>query len=316
MIFTNQLLVLCEQGPNMALLLDRRTRQLPTLYEQTPSTHQHPRFAITKTLLHWGLTSQPGHIIDLGLHGYLDNPSQALHQGTLIWVPHASVLNTGDLTWVSLKNLQELDDPGGSFLCKALAQFWTTMPESSRSLKSISPYPYTSIPNSNITFFGGSFNPWHRAHKACLELHPEPQHIWVIPDVNPRKDTSNRSPWELYKYLLTEVGPLGARVYPGFCGLEFANPTVRWLPFTKVQRPQILMGDDSLVTFPNWIESKTLAQAIHTIWIAPRRSQADAISKAISWLGIHAPDCKINWLNDHPYRDLSSTKIRAQKDQT
>lgn len=219
----------------------------------------------------------------------------------------------GQGTWTALAGIHRFADRDGKAVCAALAQFWSHMPTANPQFKGIQPYGGGPA-SDHVIFFGGTFNPWHRAHRACIELCPNPERIVVVPDTNPRKPITHVAcPWQEFQQLLEETGNLGPSVFPGYAGLDRPNPTSSWLPKTTYVRRDLLMGDDSWVTLPAWIESERLVKALCAIWVAPRRSSETAIGLSREWLSRVAPECEVHFLGDHPYRDLSSTAIRQSQ---
>jgi len=215
--------------------------------------------------------------------------------------------------WLPLAGISRFENPDGSAVCAALAQFWPCMPMGNTLFKNTVPYG-GGRNRDHAIFFGGTFNPWHRAHQACIELCPLKENVVVVPDTNPRKPISHRDcPWQEYQQLIADVKGLGVTVFPGYASLDHPNPTASWLPKTRYAKRDLLIGDDSWVTLPTWIEAERLVAALNAIWIAPRRSAKKDIEFTERWLHRNAPKCEVHFLGDHPYRDISSTKIRRSQ---
>lgn len=310
------LVVLAGCGSNMQVLTPFQSEKtspssLPSI---TIPSGQHPYASFQEWLLPRSLAPKVQHFQLLPMKGFLNNNhSDLLHACAIAWLEKPAPEREG-FKWCPLSEVHTLPYPEGSYLCEALALFWPVMPTYHEGFKDIKPYGYSIANNQSAIFFGGSFSPWHRAHRVCIELCPFPELVIVVPDANPQKELKRRTcPWATYQEVLREVSPLGAAVFPGYSGLEHKNPTVRWLPFTRFPNKQVLMGDDSLASFPSWIEAPTLAQSISQIWVVPRRSPKTRIDSALDWFRTHARACKITFLEDHPYRDVSSTQIRNRK---
>lgn len=235
-----------------------------------------------------------------------------LHMGYLLWLPNPQP--TGQLLqWHALDSIDRFESYDGSFICEALAQFWSKMPTANPRFNDISPFGGAPSHQDQAIFFGGSFNPWHRAHQECMALYPHPEQIILVPDTNPQKPYRQRvCAWASYRDFLARTHQFGAVVFPGFCGREFANPTVSWLPFSHYASRQMLMGEDAFVSLPAWIEATRLVTALNQIWVVPRRSKQSDIHKAQAWFLHHAPHCKLTFLGDHPFRDVSSTAMREK----
>ncbi len=211
--------------------------------------------------------------------------------------------------WISLARLKRLAFDHGAILCEALGRFWEGMPEFHSRLKNIKPFSARNLVSQSITFFGGSFNPWHHGHSACLSLCPQP--VVVVPDMNPfKKGNGDVCYWQQYQHILQIVGDRAEGVFPGFLGLESANPTVAWLPATGCQNKSLLIGDDNLVGLPTWIEANTLVKALDCLYIVPRNANMSEQKTAMAWIQRRNPNCRIVFLGDHPFRDISSTAIR------
>lgn len=305
------LVALCGQGARMSVLLADGHADSCQLPEKPVTPGVHPLVQAGTWLETLGFDPQRASLHPLGMKGF-HNPAHKLSQGILAWFPNQLHPPKSGF-WQNLGTIPSFAESHGSFICEALACFWAFMPSGKPGLASITPFSSQPDPH-HVIFFGGSFNPWHRAHLVCIELCPQPENVVVVPDFNPRKAVRNQScPWQVFRQLSLEIASTGAHVYPGFCGLEYPNPTVSWLPFTQLPQRQMLMGDDSFVTLPGWIRAETLVQALDHLWVVPRQSLPDAIAKSKAWLTRTAPHCQIHFLEDHPYRDLSSTKLRAKR---
>lgn len=220
-------------------------------------------------------------------------------------------------TWIPLNDLGALAFDHGAILCEALAGFWSWMPHAIRRLSSVPGYAEPPPPHRGVTFFGGSFNPWHPGHHACLDAHPDNRLLVVVPDANPFKATHHHTcSWQRYRDLLAIVSPANASLYPGFCGHETANPTVRWLPFIPMPRRALLIGADSFADLPGWYEADHLVENLETLYIVPRQTSDEDMTRSTQWFENHHPAVSLVFLNDHPYRHLSSTAIRANASTT
>lgn len=307
-----KLVVLCGQGAAMEVLLAEAG---PAGKAQLPQRHVsngvHPKTQANTWLQSLGFEFSSARLAMLALAGY-STSSNRLSQGVLLWVPSSS--KPPGLTWQPLSAVAQFAEGDGALVCAALAQFWPQMPTANPAFTGIQPFASGPDPNGPAIFFGGSFYPWHRAHQACVELCPLPSRVIVVPDNNPQKAHQQRPcAWQTYRHLLARVTPLGAHVFPGYCGLEHANPTVGWFPHTTYQQRHYLMGDDSFASLPKWIDAENLVRACHQLWVVPRRSNAADLKRAAAWLAQVAPACELTFLDDHAYRDVSSTAIRAQE---
>ena len=74
--------------------------------------------------------------------------------------------------------------------------------------------------DEKVTFFGGSFNPWHDGHRACLEL-CDAANLIVVPDTNPFKVKEKGFEyktcfWKVFKKMAIEMESTRYGFFPGF----------------------------------------------------------------------------------------------------
>lgn len=162
----------------------------------------------------------------------------------------------------------------------------------------------------SVTFFGGSFNPFHQGHRACLDLCPE-KNILIVPDRNPQKELrKNGDVYQQFLKLAELLKDTPYSLYPGFMALTESNPTSSWLPFVKIKEKNFLMGDDSFAGLLNWIRPEVVVRSLHKLYVVPRLHTKRAyLSIEEKILGLN-PDLKIIYLDEHPFQDISSTKLR------
>ena len=235
-------------------------------------------------------------------------------QPFLFWSEEPQPVRAGDdaadAAWLPLAELDELAFDHGAMLCEALGKFWDTMPDHHVRLFPVLGFGEPVVHTDEVIFFGGSFNPWHQGHDACLELCGQPEKVVIVPDTNPFKQgPGNRCFWQTYRAILEHVKPLKCQVYPGFCGLERPNPTVTWVPFTRYDRRAFLMGDDALRDLPTWNEAELLVHTLDEIFVVERLGKGVARSTR-EWIKRHQPELIITSLGEHPYQHLSSTALR------
>ena len=139
-------------------------------------------------------------------------------------------------TWYFLDEVETLGFNHGAILCEAIGGLWGHMPTKfDMKLKLSLPTPYGPDKVKwfeSVAFFGGSFNPWHEGHQACLDLCPN-QNIVIIPDSNPWKvdhlSQSHRCFWHEFRSLADKFSNGPYAVFPGFFGSEKGNPTFDWV---------------------------------------------------------------------------------------
>lgn len=170
-------------------------------------------------------------------------------------------------------------------------------------------------PQEELIFFGGSFNPWHRGHKACLELMGT-RKIIVLPDRNPFKDLIELSPVDIYCELFEHLELDRHYLNPEFILKEDKNPTYAWIKSTHQRFPQVklslLMGMDSLDSIDRWFEADKLLKTINVIYAASRKED---IGKRVEIHHRLTPysNLRLVFLGHHPFEDESSTRLRGGK---
>ncbi|MDJ0840095.1 MAG: NUDIX domain-containing protein [Acidobacteriota bacterium] len=316
--------VLAGLGPRMKLLVIERAKPpfqgrfaLPGGFVDP---YELPPNAVVRELIEeTGLQLKPRQAVPLTLRTRegRDPRGWTLSQPFLFHLPQPLPVKGGDdavrAEWVPLSDLSSPAFDHGAILCEALGKFWPEMPMYDPRLADIPVYGRGPL-GDHLTFFGGSFNPWHQGHEACLALCPRKEGLVVVPDSNPfKKGEAGQCSWRLFRELVERAEHFGALVFPGFCGMEGANPTIAWLPYVKARTKGFLIGEDSFTSFPGWNESITLAQALNHLYVAPRRVTSDQFEAARDWFKAHAPSLQIHFLDDHHHRDVSSTALRKQQ---
>jgi nicotinate-nucleotide adenylyltransferase len=162
----------------------------------------------------------------------------------------------------------------------------------------------------SVTFFGGSFNPFHQGHRACLDLCPE-KNILIVPDRNPFKPlTVNENTYDEFVVLAESLKDTRYSIYPGFLALNNPNPTSSWLPKVRISEKNFLMGDDSFMSLLKWKHPEMVIAALTKLYVVPRQfTKDDYLIQEIEILKIN-PSLEIHYLADHPYKNISSTSLR------
>ncbi len=188
----------------------------------------------------------------------------------------------------------------------------------------LAPYfsPYF-FPNNNskikeVTFFGGSFNPWHQGHDACTQLmksHLSDNHeLVIIPDINPWKNNnllSLQNRWELFIKINSNCD---FKVFPNFLFLDDKNPTINWIrkineTNTKLKL-NLLMGFDSFSKLDLWKDANQLLNFLSTIYVASRNDKEEIKNNKLAQYSKINSELKFKFLGNHEHEDVSSTKIR------
>ena len=216
--------------------------------------------------------------------------------------------------WCDIYKLAELSQLDQFNLLIALGDFFEFMPvhASLPSGQLKTDILKHEIKNS-VTFFGGSFFPFHPGHMACLELCPE-ENIVIVPDYNPHKaHLEKMNPYDDFMHLCLTLKDTTYSIYPGFFGRNKANPTANWLPKVSIAERNFLMGDDSFMSLMKWNDPEKLLSALTKLYVVPRNfEKADYNSQIKIVKGINSK-IEIIILPDHPYKALSSSKIRNPK---
>jgi nicotinate-nucleotide adenylyltransferase len=176
-----------------------------------------------------------------------------------------------------------------------------------------SQYPH-GIPEE-ITFYGGSFNPWHEGHSESLrKVHD--QYVIVIPDRNPLKASSSYRFLEDQERIQKQLGK-NQLLYTGFMNLQNPNPTQVWVREIRQLYPELkinfLMGFDNFVILDRWFSYQELLKDLSKIYILSRNDCELKRAAQIEKCRALNPELELVFLGSHPYEDLSSTKIREAK---
>ena len=288
-------IILREQGGKLEVLMDTSLTSVVTLKGSALEQLQNK--------LKEG--HGPGRCLEVPLHRRTH--SSGAFDVVLFWSESESAQPSH--SWAELESIREVDEPLGSILCEALAKFWPLMPLSQKSLSSIHPI-YSELKEApQLTFYGGTFDPFHKGHMACLKLCPA-RPLIVVPDHNPQKKwRGDRSFWNLYQELKAEaqrVAPSGAYVYPGFCGSERGNPTVSWLQGISAKK-NLLLGDDCFRDILTWKDAEQLIQLLNGLYVVPRSLNLSDFESHSHTLRSLNSRLKIERLPHHSYQNISSS---------
>lgn len=250
-----------------------------------------------------------------------------IHQGKRILHPVMTVVKPKALTvfagwrWIKLQDLVSCVLPHGAILNQALGKLWPRFgqgyrsPQFRASLKLPVWMAKTKFKaGDELIFFGGSFNPWHNGHQACVKLCHKalPQgKIIIVPDHNPwKKFAPQLCYWAQLRSLGKRLRRYPFSIYPGFYGMEQEHPTVSWLLAHEGRKKSFLIGDDNLMSFLSWQQAPALLQHLYRLIIVPRTATAQERNQQVAQLRKYNPRLKFLMLPNHPYRKVSSSKIR------
>lgn len=218
------------------------------------------------------------------------------------------------MLWTSL--LPDLAPEYAELLVDLVSARYPLSPEH-KKLKDICPEMIFNNPTDEWVFYGGSFNPWHKGHQACLDLLPEDKVCLMLPDQNPQKELrdihavitvlelSNRAKFKKNQFLV-----------PTFLLQQKKNPTVEWIEKMKEEFPEkklsLLMGFDSFSTLNTWIRVEDLLKNLHTIYVVSRLEDEEDQIKAKKEALQMRTDLNVVFLGKHDYEHLSSTELRRK----
>jgi nicotinate-nucleotide adenylyltransferase len=166
--------------------------------------------------------------------------------------------------------------------------------------------------------FGGSFNPWHGGHQACLNLLPEDKTCFVIPDRNPYKELRELNPVSTILELSSKVRyKKNQFLAPTFLLDVKKNPTVEWIVKLHQEFPaqklSLLIGFDSFIQISNWTQAEELLTSLHKLYVVSRM-ETDLVRQATARPTLQlAPKLEIEFLGHHGFEDLSSTELRKKQ---
>ena len=238
----------------------------------------------------------------------------------MFWIPEMVEVKGLDdaisAEWIKIAEIKNLAFDHGAILCEAISKFWQFF-ETSNIFSNVILPDFLLTPTKNkidiekeIVFFGGSFNPWHEGHSACITLCPS-KNIIVIPDYNPWKNLNkDKDYWKSFLDILSVVRNDDVFVFPGFWGAEGPNPTNSWLGNTIFNTKSLLIGDDNFMSLLKWNNYEKVLNMLHYLYVVPRREDKETLLNKKADLLKIVPKLKINVLADHNHKNLSSTDLR------
>ncbi len=182
-------------------------------------------------------------------------------------------------------------------------------------LKRLCPELVVGSKATEWVFYGGSFNPWHEGHQACLSLLNQDLTCFVLPDRNPHKELtlSEAVPTIIELSYKAKFGP-NQFLVPTFLMLESANPTVDWIErlfrLYPDKRLSLLIGFDSFRNLMTWSRAATLIELISCIYVVPRLEKDSEREKVSENLLKLNSKLEIVFLEHHPFERVSSSELR------
>lgn len=226
------------------------------------------------------------------------------------------VSDSGNYTMIWTSLLPDLDPVYAQAMVELVSARYPVSPDH-KHLAETCPQMVFQNPHDEWIFFGGSFNPWHQGHQACLHLLPEDRTCLIMPDRNPEKELrdlsvvstileiSTKARFKKYQYLV-----------PTFLLQNKTNPTVEWVERMKEEFPtykiSLLLGFDSFSKIKNWIRSDDLLPLIHTLYVVSRLE--DDEDRRLALDEVHARGFNVNvvFLGKHDFEMISSTELRGR----
>lgn len=185
-------------------------------------------------------------------------------------------------------------------------------------LKALCPELLFSKTTDEWVFFGGSFNPWHKGHQACLNLLPADKVCFIIPDRNPLKELKVIEPVSTVLELITKI-KFGKNhfIAPTFL-LDFhKNPTVKWIEKLHKDYPNkklsLMMGFDSFKNLHSWEKPELLTKLLSSLFVVSRLEDSEEREAAAGPIRAYSKELDIVFLGGHEFEDISSTEIREKK---
>jgi nicotinic acid mononucleotide adenylyltransferase len=172
-------------------------------------------------------------------------------------------------------------------------------------------------PHDEWVFYGGSFNPWHQGHQACLHLLPEDRTCLIVPDRNPEKDVRDVNVVSTILEISTKGKFKKSQfLVPTFLLQNKKNPTVEWVERLKEEFPtykvSLLMGFDSFSKLKTWVRSSDLLPKINTLYVVSRLE--DDEDRRLALDEVHALGFNVNivFLGKHDFEMITSTELRGR----
>lgn len=218
------------------------------------------------------------------------------------------------MAWTSL--LPDLEPQFARALVDFVGSRYPMSPQY-QDLKRICPEVVFDNGDREWVFYGGTFNPWHQGHQACLNLLPAEKTCFILPDINPHKEERDFE-------LVSTVLEISARarfnnhqfLVPTFLIQKTKNPTVDWMKRLRKEFPDqklsLLIGFDSFSKITSWTRAQDLLPVLHHLYVVSRMETEIVREEAIEKVKVFAPSLAIELLGRHGFEELSSTEIRRR----
>ncbi|WP_408096945.1 hypothetical protein ACJVC5_18070 [Peredibacter sp. HCB2-198] len=227
------------------------------------------------------------------------------------------VSDSGQFTMVWTSLLPDLDPEYAESLVELVGARYPISPDY-QTLQDLHPELPFKNELGEWVFFGGSFNPWHEGHQACLTLMPEDKMCFILPDRNPHKELRELSPVATILEISAHAKLKNLQfIVPTFLLEQKQNPTVNWVEKFKNDYPthkvSLLMGFDSFSNLRNWTRSEALLPLLNTVYVVSRLEDDQDRREALDHARARGPHLNIVFLGKHEFEDVSSTEIRLRQ---
>lgn len=182
-------------------------------------------------------------------------------------------------------------------------------------LKNECPKIIYSNKSDEWVIFGGTFNPWHQGHQACLNLIPEDKICLITPDRNPHKELRDINPVSTILEISVKAKLKKQQfLVPTFLLEDKKNPTVVWVEKMQENFPDqkisLLVGFDSFAKLKTWTRSADLLPKLHAIYVVSRLENDSERAKALDEVHALNSNLDVVFLGKHEFEHVSSTDIR------
>lgn len=244
------------------------------------------------------------------LHENLDNPLKWNNEIEFEYSADSDYM----MAWTSL--LPDLDSKdANSFLDLVGARY--PVSENFHRLQNICPELTYPLDEPEWVFYGGTFNPWHKGHQACLNLLPEDKTCFILPDNSPHKELRELNPVATILELSAKARfSQNQYLVPSFILNKKTNPTVDWIEKMKKKFPHqklsLLIGFDSLENLPSWTRVEDLLPNLSTLYVISRLEDDFSRERALKRIKTMSELIEIIFLGRHEFEKLSSTELRSK----
>jgi nicotinic acid mononucleotide adenylyltransferase len=219
------------------------------------------------------------------------------------------------MSWNSF--LPDLRPPYSDSFLEFVSSRYPTSPRH-EELKALSPEIVFQTVDEEWVFFGGTFNPWHSGHQACLDILPTEKYCLVLPDRNPYKELAlEDSPTARTLELSSKIKfQKNQFLVPSFLLRPEKNPTVLWIDHIQKIYPEkklsLMLGHDSFAHVLEWTDGEKLVNLLHRIYVVSRLEEEATHQTEILKLKQKVPGIDIQFLGRHQFEHMSSSKLRSK----